>query len=85
MTLLLKVVLHAPFMNDHNEFNQVGLVALNCMGEMIMDQQVPLKKITERNPSLFGSTIYNKDISAAQGNSTQRSSMHTTLPGPYEL
>lgn len=34
VTLLLKVVFHHPFMNELNQFNQVGLVALNCMGEV---------------------------------------------------
>ena len=33
-TLLLKIVFHHPFMNELNVHNQVGLVALNCMGEM---------------------------------------------------
>jgi centrosomal protein CEP104 len=42
VTLLLKVVFHHPFMNELNLHNQVGLVALNCMGEMAFEpRKVP--------------------------------------------
>lgn len=34
MTLLLKLVFHKCFVNKFNLYNQVGLIALNCMGEM---------------------------------------------------
>ena len=34
VTLLLKLVFHKCFVNKYNLYNQVGLIALNCMGEM---------------------------------------------------
>ena len=33
-TLLLKVVLNAPYSNEHNHFKQVSLIAITCMGQM---------------------------------------------------
>ena len=36
MTLLLKIVLNAPYSNELNQYNQVGLVAINCMGQMVL-------------------------------------------------
>ncbi|CDW88088.1 centrosomal protein of 104 kda [Stylonychia lemnae] len=34
VTLLLKLVFHKCFVNKYNLYNQVGLIAVNCMGEM---------------------------------------------------
>ena len=34
VTLLLKIVFHKCYANKFNLYNQVGLIALNCMGEM---------------------------------------------------
>jgi len=34
VTLLLKIVLNKCFVNKYNLYNQVGMIAINCMGEM---------------------------------------------------
>lgn len=34
VTLLLKLVFHKCHVNKFNLYNQVGLIAVNCMGEM---------------------------------------------------
>lgn len=34
VTLLLKIVLQKSYVNKFNLYNQVGLIAVNCMGEM---------------------------------------------------
>ncbi len=34
VTLLLKIVFHKCYVNKYNLYNQVGLIAINCMGEM---------------------------------------------------
>ena len=33
VALLLKIVLHKCHINKFNLFNQVGIIAMNCMGE----------------------------------------------------
>lgn len=33
-SLLLKIVLHKCHVNKYNLYNQVGLIAINCMGEV---------------------------------------------------
>jgi hypothetical protein len=33
--VLLKLIFHKCHLNNFNVFNQIGLVALNCMGEAI--------------------------------------------------
>lgn len=52
ITLLLKVVFHHPFMNELNQFNQVGLVALNCMGEL-----EPIQRVISMNQTLADDTL----------------------------
>lgn len=39
-TLLLKMVFHKCFVNKFNLYNQVGMIAVNCMGEMHNSQAV---------------------------------------------
>ena len=34
VTLLLKIVLNKCYVNKYNLYNQVGVIAINCMGEM---------------------------------------------------
>ena len=40
VTLLLKVVFQPPFGNYMNQSNQVGLAAVNCMGQMVAHEQM---------------------------------------------
>jgi len=53
VTLLLKVVFHHPFINELNLHNQVGLVALNCMGEMAFEP----RKILPLNHTILDENI----------------------------
>ena len=34
ITLLLKIVFHRCYVNKYNLYNQVGIVAINCIGEL---------------------------------------------------
>ena len=33
--VLLKLIFHKCHLNNFNVFNQIGLIALNCMGEAV--------------------------------------------------
>lgn len=48
-SLLLKIVLHKCHVNKFNLYNQVGLIAINCMGEISKAKQ----SITEKDNATF--------------------------------
>ncbi len=57
VTLLLKIVFHKCYVNKYNLYNQVGLVAVNCMGELYSpggptQMEVSKAPVTDLNLSL---------------------------------
>lgn len=49
--LLLKLVFHKCHMNNFNVFNQIGLIALNCIGSNSLADSVPPSASQQKRPS----------------------------------
>lgn len=78
VTLLLKIVLNKCYVNKYNLYNQVGVIAINCMGEMF--NQPSTSSIPQSlNQSVVEHTA--RTLSARQGPPQMLQDLNTSM-GP---